>query len=124
MSLLSLPTEILQQILAHIPSYVPEGPSNRESTAGPIIELDPNLRSLCATSRDLRTIFLPSLYDTIGILLYLPDLTSKCAQVVTLFNQTDPAVLRLIRLVALVQCFIATTRIGKILNSFAIDASF
>ncbi|EIM90634.1 uncharacterized protein STEHIDRAFT_136692 [Stereum hirsutum FP-91666 SS1] len=67
MSLFSLPTELIQQIPSSIPSYVHGDVFDRSSESsikGPIIELDPTLRGLCATNR--RSIFFPSLYDTIG----------------------------------------------------------
>lgn len=107
MSLLSLPTELLQQILSNIPSHFRGDLSDRSSwTNGPLIELDPTLRTLCATNRHLRSILLPSLYDTVGIVLPRSGLWSECSRVVVLFDRTGSSILRLIRLVgALCMCW-------------------
>lgn len=66
MSLLSLPTEILHQILLYLPSRLSPPPdpnsadSESDSTNRPLIDLDPNLLSLCATDHVLRAVYPPS----------------------------------------------------------------
>lgn len=102
MSILCLPTELLQSIAVHIPSSLSFSPliaDTPKAPWGPLVELEPTLRSLCATNRGLRAIFLPYLYDTIGINLCHPDMNTKCARVEAFFLHTHTDILRLIRLV-------------------------
>lgn len=102
MAIGSLPTEILQEIAVYLPSFA--AACNNAATPWPqsVVEFEPNLRSLCATSRQLRSVYLPFLYRIVVVHVpyyHRPSFETRYRDATAFFRKSDPAVLRLIRAV-------------------------
>lgn len=75
--MLSLPNETLLAIQGHLPPFsffTLNGPPQE-----PLVQLDPSLRSLCATNKRFRSVYYSSLYEIVVINLEREELESRCA---------------------------------------------
>lgn len=86
-SILSLPNETLLVIQNYLPPF-PQ-PQPRAPSQAPLVQLNPEIRSLCSTNRRLREIYYPSLYKTVVINLTRDDLDSQCALLKNSFLKDD-----------------------------------
>lgn len=93
-SILSLPNETLLAIQDYLPPFPYPQPGSPPQE--PLIQLNPELRSLCSINRRFRDIYYPNLYKTVVINLKRDDLDPQCALLMHSFLKDD-SVLALVK---------------------------
>lgn len=102
MSLLILPDNVLLRITEHLPSFPTRcptpwiGPDDKT----PLLGLDYNLRSLCATDRRLRALFTPALYNIVVLNLEKDELEMQHAILMSILHH-EAEIVKHVRCVSL-----------------------